>query len=340
MNLTLHVDAERWRAHLAATIDALPGIVPVVKGNGYGFGRDLATAEAARLGLGTLAVGTYAEAEDALISWAGDVLVLSAWRPWETLDDPRLIHTVGRVEDLRAISRSARVLIEGATSLARHGLGEPELADAIDAADGLTVEGLSIHLPLAGHGDNARQAARWAAQLGQSQLPAKTLWVSHLNAAELADLSAAHDDLAIRPRVGTALWLGDLDALRPAATVLDVHRVRRGERVGYRQRQITRSGHMLVVGAGTSHGVGLDAPKANRSMVERGKTVARGTLEAAGWARSPFIVDGRQRWFVEPPHMHHSLVLLPDGVTPPGVGDEVTARVRFTTTAFDAVSFE
>jgi alanine racemase len=337
MSLTLHVDAARWRAHLAHTVEEFAGIVPVVKGNGYGFGRNLAAAEAERLGLDTLAVGTYAEAEQALDSWPGDVLVLSAWRPWNTLDDSRLIHTVGRVEDVRAIGRGSRVLLESRTSLGRHGLGEEELGAALSAAHGLKIEGLTIHLPLAGHHDNVREAKAAAGQLIGG--PISTLWVSHLNAGELTELRRANEGLTIRPRVGTALWLGELDALQPAARVLDVHRVRRGERVGYRQRQIARAGHVLVIGAGTSHGIGLDAPKANKSVADRGKSLARGTLEAAGWSRSPFVVGDRQRWFVEPPHMHHSLVLLPDGITPPAVGDEVTARLRFTTTAFDAVVF-
>lgn len=334
--LTLHVDAERWRAHLATTVEEFPGIVPVVKGNGYGFGRDLATAEAASLGLATLAVGTYAEAEEALGSWPGDVVVLGAWRPWVDLHHPRLIHTLGRVEDLKEIARGTRVLLEGHTSLSRHGLGEDELGAALSAAHKLTIEGLSIHLPLAGHNDNLAEARGAVGQLIGG--PISTLWVSHLNAEELTDLGKAYEGITIRPRIGTSLWLGDLAALRPAATVLDVHRVRRGERVGYRQRQIARNGHVVVLGAGTSHGIGLDAPKANRSVAERGKSLARGTLEAAGWARSPFVIGDRQRWFVEPPHMHHSLVLLPDGITPPAVGDEVTARVRFTTTAFDTVA--
>ena len=36
--LTLTVDRARWRDHVAATRAAFPGLVPVVKGNGYGFG--------------------------------------------------------------------------------------------------------------------------------------------------------------------------------------------------------------------------------------------------------------------------------------------------------------
>jgi hypothetical protein len=36
--LTLYVDDARWRAHLRSVTDAVPGLVPVAKGNGYGFG--------------------------------------------------------------------------------------------------------------------------------------------------------------------------------------------------------------------------------------------------------------------------------------------------------------
>ena len=38
MSLTLHVDGARWRAHLHGTLESMPGLVPVAKGNGYGFG--------------------------------------------------------------------------------------------------------------------------------------------------------------------------------------------------------------------------------------------------------------------------------------------------------------
>ena len=40
MTFELRVDAARWRRHLAAVAAGTPGLVPVVKGNGYGLGRD------------------------------------------------------------------------------------------------------------------------------------------------------------------------------------------------------------------------------------------------------------------------------------------------------------
>ena len=61
MSLTLTVDGDRWRAHLRAVAEAHPGLVPVAKGNGYGFGLGRLARKAAWLGCDTLAVGTYSE---------------------------------------------------------------------------------------------------------------------------------------------------------------------------------------------------------------------------------------------------------------------------------------
>ena len=57
----LHVDGDRWRAHLRQVAAATPGLVPVAKGNGYGFTLGRLARQAAWLGADTLAVGTYDE---------------------------------------------------------------------------------------------------------------------------------------------------------------------------------------------------------------------------------------------------------------------------------------
>jgi hypothetical protein len=129
-----------------------------------------------------------------------------------------------------------------------------------------------------------------------------------------------------------------LDAFDVRSTVLDVHQVTRGERTGYRQRPAPRDGHLLVLSGGTSHGLGLEAPRSVGSPIDRAKRVARGSLEAAGYSLSPFIVGGKQRWFAEPPHMQVSLVFVPASIEPPAPGDRVTAAVRYTTTTFDTVT--
>ena len=62
MALTLYVDTARWRAHHKQVSEQFPGLVPVCKGNGYGFGHERLADEATRLGSDILAVGTTYEA--------------------------------------------------------------------------------------------------------------------------------------------------------------------------------------------------------------------------------------------------------------------------------------
>jgi len=353
MSLSLYVDGDSWRAHLRAVTDAHPGIVPVAKGNGYGFGVPRLARRAEWLGCDQMAVGTYDEAPEALKRFPGDVLVLSPWRPFSRAPhDRRLIHTIGRAEDLKALAARGsdgggsggnrpRVLLEGLTSMRRHGM-TPEHLRGLDLS-GVAVEGLALHLPMPPGRPAGRAAAAHVAEterwLGMAQDlgPNRPVYVSHLSDAEIAAVGDRHPGVRLRPRIGTALWLGDRGALSPRATVLDVHSVGAGDRVGYRQRRLPRGGHVLVVSGGTAHGVGLEAPTAGTSLRSRAVTAARGSLDAAGLALSPFRVAGRQRWFVEPPHMQVSMLFVPDGVAVPAVGDEIGLDVRFTTTHFDRV---
>jgi len=69
----------------------------------------------------------------------------------------------------------------------------------------------------------------------------------------------------------------------------------------------------------------------------RAKVLAAGALGAAGLTLSPFTIGGRQRWFAEPPHMQVSLVLVPDDVDVPAIGEEIPVQVRNTTVLFDRV---
>lgn len=365
MPLTLHIDGERWRAHLrrTATAYAVPpadtrenedrpaggGIVPVVKGNGYGFGLASLARRAEWLGrsvgVDTVAVGTYDEAPDVLSRCRADVLVMAPWRSFlpAVPTDERILHTVGRVSDLDELGArqpGARVVVEGLTSMSRHGLSRHDLAAAAAAVRGgrLRLEGLALHLPLAG--DREPEAEQWAAVLQASRLDTSMLWVSHLDSAQVRRLRERRPSLTVRPRVGTALWLGDRQALRATATVLDRHPVSRGDRVGYRQRVLPRAGTVLVVAGGTAQGIALAAPTPAGSPRQRAIALARGGLDAAGLALSPYSVGGRNRWFVEPPHMQVSLVFVPAGVDVPEIGAEIDVEVRFTTTRFDRVVLE
>ena len=356
MSLTLTVDGDRWRGHLRKVADAHPGLVPVAKGNGYGLGLGRLARKSDWLGCDTLAVGTYAELPEVATRFSGDLLVLTPWRPFgPALEVPealrrRVLHTVSRVEDLRDLRQrtpEARFVLELVTSMLRHGLDAAGLraAAAELGPDGSRhLAGIALHLPLAS-GSHLAEVHRLVDSVVGAGLTDNrpgagrrtTIWVSHLTDDELAKLRTTHADFDIRPRVGTNLWLGDRSALRVTATVLDVHAVERGEVFGYRGRSAPKSGHLLVVSGGTAHGIGLEAPTGGSSMRARAATLARGGLDAVGFVRSPFTIDGKQRLFAEPPHMQASMLFLPSGAHVPTVGDEVDVRVRYTATTFDRV---
>ena len=175
--------------------------------------------------------------------------------------------------------------------------------------------------------------------VGRRACDQRPVWVSHLTRRRAA--AAARGVPRLRPSapaIGTDLWLGDRGALSVTATVLDVHAVERGDAFGYRRPHRPR-------GAGTSWSSAAAPPTASASrrrpatpsLRARAATLARGGLDAVGFVRSPFSIDGKQRLFAEPPHMQASMLFLPHGARVPAVGDEVEVRVRFTATTFDRI---
>lgn len=335
MTVTLRVDAARWRTHQDRVVGSTEGVVPVAKGNGYGFGLGLVLEECARMfherGVAMTAVGTYVESPIALDRFPGDVLVLEPWRPsihrdLAVIEHPRLVHTATSRSDLTGLqgrNPAARYVLEALTSMMRHGMSRMALRGLVDAVgDDPRFLGVTAHLPLGtGHVDEVDAWMR--------SIPVDRWFVSHLAPEELRTLGDRFPGRVIRPRIGTRLWLGDETAFRVRAHVLDVHPVARGDRAGYRQRQL-QGGTVVVLSGGTAHGIGLEAPSAASTMRQRGIAAAEGLLEAAGKIRSPFTVSGMRPAFVEPPHMQVSMVHLPPGVPAPQVGTEVDVRVRTT----------
>ncbi|WP_309649879.1 alanine racemase [Nocardioides sp.] len=348
MSLILSVDGDRWRAHLRAVADANPGLVPVIKGNGYGFTRGRLARKAQWLGVDTIAVGTYDELEHVRTRFDGSLLVLTPWRPFgSALEvDPaladRVVHTIGRVEDLVGLLSSqpdARLVLERMTSMQRHGFSARELwaaAGTLQRFPRARLDGIAMHLPLA-QGSHLAEVSRLMNDVVAAGLDTRTIWVSHLTDTELAALRSSYADYTVRPRIGTDLWLGDRTALHVTATVLDVHDLERGDAFGYRARTAPKSGHLLIVSGGTAHGIGLEAPQGASSIKARAATLARGGMDAVGFVRSPFSTDGKQRLFAEPPHMQASMLFLPAGARVPAIGERIDVRVRYTATAFDRV---
>lgn len=338
MPLTLTIDRVRWEAHQRELIADVPGLVPVAKGNGYGFGLELLAEQSGRLGLPTLAVGVAQEVDRVRAGgFTGDVVVLNPWRPFDEvataqLGDPSIIVTVSRVEDLVALASKhpgTRVLVEIKTAMHRHGL-DPAQVDRL-TLDALTLEGWTIHLPA----DGSLAAARSLALAGLA-VRKGPVWVSHLSEA---DYRALHAELDVEThmRIGTRLWLGDRHAYRTTATVLDVHPISKGAPLGYHQVKAPKNGFILIISGGTAHGVAMAAPVPQRSLRQRGVTVLEGLLDAAGRTLSPFEVGGRKRSFAEPPHMHSSMIFVPGSAPLAQVGDEVPVTTRMTTVTTDEI---
>ena len=132
--VSLRLEVDRWRRHLVTVAESTPGIVPVAKGNGYGFGLPRLAEEAQRLGADAIAVGLPSEVAQVRDRFAGDVVIMMPWRPDDDLArtllaDPGVITTVSRVEDLatigslaRDLERPPRVIVEVLTSMQRHGI--------------------------------------------------------------------------------------------------------------------------------------------------------------------------------------------------------------------------
>ena len=311
--LTLTVDRAAWDRHVDTTLAAHPGVLPVVKGNGYGFGRPRAIAALRARGITSVAVGTVFEVPDGFETFVLTPAVGSD----ASLLPADAIPTVGSLEHVGALVAagwSGRVLVKLASSMRRYGAtpdGLPTLLDAVRAA-GFAVDAYSLHLPLAPSAANLVEALAWLPHLGGA--PSAALHVSHLDAEDDATLRVAAGGRIVRQRVGTRLWLGDRTTIHLSADVLDVRAVRAGEPVGYRATPNPHDGTLVMIGAGTAHGV-FPLPD----------------------GRSPFHFARRRLVLVEPPHMHTSIVVVPHGENAPDVGAEVDVQRPLTQTYVDRV---
>ena len=293
-------------------------------------------AESRALGARTVAVGTYFEVPP---DFKDDVVVLSPWRPFlEVPQGKNVIHTVSRLADLVSIPAGSRVLIEVQTSMRRHGIGARELRHTmlLNALDRIRFEGWSLHFPMGAGGTSAN--IREAQELGRGA-PARS-GTARSGCRTSRRRSWPTSATNVQLRMGTGLWLGDRGALTVRATVLDVHSVRRGERVGYRQRRVAGDGHILVVSGGTAHGVGLEAPTAAATVRQRAIAAGQGR---PGRRRDGAVAvhDRGQAALVRRAAAHAGEHAVPAVLgRSPAVGDEVGVDVRFTTTVFDKVSMD
>jgi alanine racemase len=313
VRLTIHRDA--WRGHVHDTAHAYGhGLVPVVKGNGYGFGRPVLHEVARDSGARMVCVGTVHELHDVPAALTPMVLTPTLAAPTST----RPILTVGHPSHVEALAGwPGSVMVKLASSMQRYGVSPAELPALMSRvrAAGLTIEAYALHLPLAG--DDPHRLAEIESWLPHLE-PSMAMWVSHLTPASFQALRDAHPDRQWNIRVGTALWHGVPKGpfLQLSADVVHTRPVHSGDVVGYRHATIPVDGTLIAIAAGTAAGV---TPLDHADPAQR----------------SPFHFGRRRLVLVEPPHMHTSLVVIPAGDPCPAVGDSVDVQRPLTSTVAD-----
>ena len=314
MALTLTIDRDAWDAHLVSTLATHRGCIPVVKGNGYGFGRGRLMTRLLALGQRSLAVGSVFELADVPADVVPYVLT-PVGRDDAALMPRHAVPTVGSLAHLDALTRagwSGRVVVKLASSMRRYGVAPTDLEALIDATDGAgcTIDAFGLHLPLAPSTANRDEVLAWL-----PHLPADlALHVSHLDVVDEDAVRAAAAGRAVRQRIGTRLWHGDRSMLHLGADVVDLRGVRAGDAVGYRATPCPVDGTLVMIAAGTAQGV-VPLPD----------------------GRSPFHFARRRLELVEPPHMHTSIAVVPSSEPTPGVGDLVDVQRPLTQSLVDRV---
>ncbi|MEZ5296980.1 MAG: alanine racemase [Ilumatobacteraceae bacterium] len=300
MTIRLTVNRERWWNHVVGVADEVDGLVPVVKGNGYGFGRPGLAIAAAKLSP-LLAVGTVHEIAG-LPDGVTPVVLTPTWRPPESTEP---VLTVGSGDHIAALRDwGGRVIVKLPSAMQRYG-GSIDLVEAAQHA-GLSTVGVSIHPPTAGtDDDHRRQIVEHLPEID----PSLDVWVSHLFPSTYESLPDTH---RYKLRLGTYLWHGDREALHLEADAIDTRPVRAGDHAGYRLTEVPGAGTLVMIGAGTANGV---APLDD--------------------GRSPFHYRRERMHLLERPHMHTSMAFVPTGAPCPRPGDWVDLQRPLIHTAVD-----
>ncbi len=315
MTLRLTVNRQLWLDHVRHTAGQHGPTLPVVKGNGYGFGRPILFEQASHIS-DQVAVGTVFEASDVPPPLTPVVLTPAGSHMPSTLPTQAVL-TVGsihHVETLKAHGWRGSVVVKLQSTMQRFGASANELAALHNACvkSDLNIVGWSIHPPLINNNeDHSGEVTCWL-EILQDSLP---IYISHLSTSQVNTLRANHPKRAFVSRIGTSLWLGDKSAMKLEADVLDIHRVNGGT-AGYRSTQIPQPGHLVVVGAGSAHGV----------------------TEIPG-VGSPFHFAQQRISLLEPPYMHSSMLFIAEGQTVPRVGDFIDVQQPLTRINADTVSW-
>lgn len=313
MTLVLTVNSDAWNKHVDSLTSAISGLVPVVKGNGYGFGRDWLAERAARVAT-TLAVGTVFEVGSVPAGVIPMVLTPTLEIPHDLRADAIL--TVGSLAHITAVSGKPRnVVIKIRSSMNRYGASAGDVTELINQcrANNLQVHGVSIHPPLVGTSIEHRLEIENLLSTINPSLPA---WLSHVDPDDFTDLQSRHPERLWFLRLGSPLWHGDKSALKLTADVLETLPVTTHQKVGYRGAEITENGTVIMVGCGSSHGV---VPLIDNV--------------------SPFHFIRQRMQLLEAPYMHTSMCFIPSGQPTPNIGDQIDVQRPLINAAVDRINW-
>jgi alanine racemase len=316
MAVTLTVERDRWLDHVRRTWDASPGLIPVVKGNGYGFGRERLARLAVDLGASEVAVGTVHEVVSIPAGVKATVLTPALAHELTPALPAFVVPTVSaiaHVDALAAAGFEGPVAVKLDSTMHRYGVLPatlPRLLAAIGRAGG-TVHAFALHFPLpSGNPDHVRGVEEWL-----PHVPAgATVQVSHLAHEHRDALATAYPTITFRARIGTELWHGDKSTLHLGADVIDLRPVTAGDPLGYRLTPAPGDGHVVMASGGTAHGV-----------------------QPLPDGRSPFHHQRHRLALLEPPHMHTSMLFVPTEVPLPAIGDELDLQRPLTQTWVDRI---
>ena len=319
MALVLTVQSDAWNKHVAALARTVQGLVPVVKGNGYGFGRDWLAERATGVATTTkfIAIGTTFEVASVPADCTPVILTPSLELPENLRDDAIL--TVGSIAHIEAVAftnKPRQVVIKIRSSMNRYGCAVGDVALLLEKCrtTNLQVRGVSIHPPLTGtSADHVREIEDLLSTI-DSSLPA---WVSHVDPKDFTSLQSRYPQRQWFLRLGTSLWHGDKTTLQLTSDVVETRDVTAGQTVGYHGVEISQNAMMLMVGCGSAHGV---------SPLSQGL--------------SPFHFSRQRIQLIELPHMHTSMCFIPSGQPTPVVGDRVDVQRPLITTSVDRVDWQ
>lgn len=317
MTLRLRVAQSAWESTVVSAAAGYGSVVPVVKGTGYGFGCSALMPIASRIsnefGNGFIAVGSVFETADVPEGHTAMVLTPHLGELPVTLARDAVL-TVGSNEHVDALAQQgwdSPVVVKVLSSMRRHGIDRSKASDLIAHANasGLEVIGLAYHPPLVTDTEDNFDEVRG---LLDRLPPNSTVFLSHLQSDAFKALQREFEGMQLSIRIGTGLWHADKSLMHLSADVLSVQDVEAESEIGYHRVNMSKPGVVAVIGAGSSHGVA-----------------------ALDGGLSPFHYAKRRLDMIEKPHMHTSMVFIPEDMPAPHVGDWIDVQRPLTATSPD-----